>query len=123
VNQTSEFEVCLDQTPAPRPEVSEAERIAELLEQHGIDARRELVLDLEKILTRLSFKMAGEALRRFALRLPENSAAAVALRRVMLGPGEETTREAGRRCKVSHVAILKAEKRIRRWTGYQVRPL
>jgi hypothetical protein len=109
----TEFDVALATTPAPMPEGSLAERIAATVEDFGINAPPGFVLRMERELHREAFKLAGEALHRLSLRLPRKSAAAVALARVIRGGEGESLREAGRRCGVSAVAILKAERRIR----------
>jgi DNA-directed RNA polymerase specialized sigma24 family protein len=118
MNPPSQFEVCLDRVAAPSPAVSDAEEIAELLARHDIDARRELVLALDALLTRLAYRLGSEAVRRWLLSLPRKSAAAAALRRVLLHTKDETAREAGRCAGVSHTAILKAEKRLSRQLGF-----
>ena len=112
MNEQSKYEVALATTPGPSRELTEAEAIAAAIEDAGVPAPPGLVLTLERLVHRLAFRLAGEALHRLSLRLPKKSAAGVALARVIRGPEGESLREAGRRCRVSHVAILKAEKRL-----------
>jgi DNA-directed RNA polymerase specialized sigma24 family protein len=95
------------------PEANEAEQVAAVLEDAGIAAPPALVFDLERLLHRLAYRLAGEALHRLSLRLPRHSAAGVALARIIRGPEGESLREAARRCGASGVAVWKAEKRIR----------
>ena len=113
MSEASQFEIALNEVAAPVPERSEAEEVCGLLADHGVDAPRELVLALERLIDRLAFRRAGEALHRLSLRLPSNTVAGIALARVIRG-AEEPVRESAKRCKVSHVAILRAEKRIRK---------
>jgi hypothetical protein len=105
------------------PEPSEAELIAAALEDAGIVAPPALIFDLERLLHRMSYRMAGEALARLSLRLPRHSTAGVALARIIRGSEGESLREAGRRCRVSHVAILKLERRLRRQLRLPPAPL
>src|SRR6266700_1970893 len=120
--QASQFEIALNEVAAPEPERSEAELVADILEAFGVIASRELVLDLERLVDRLAFRRAGEALHRLSLRLPRNSVAGIALARVIRGAEGQSLREAGRQCGVSGVAILKAERRIRKHTRLTVHP-
>ena len=120
----TEFDVALATTPAaPLPELSEAELIADTLAEHGSEPTPALVTALEQIIHRSAFRLAGEALHRLSLRLPKNSAAAAALARIIRGPEGESLREAGRRCGVSAVAVLKAERRIRTRARLTLDPL
>jgi hypothetical protein len=111
-DRPTEFEVALDQTPAPMPEASLAERIAATVEDFGLLVPPGFVLTMERELHREAFKLAGEALHRLSLRLPRHSTAGIALARIIRGPEGKSLREAGRDCGVSGVAILKAERRI-----------
>jgi hypothetical protein len=111
---SSEYDIALEQTAAPQPEASDGELIADLLAEHGVEPLPTLVLAVEHLAMRLAYKMAAEALRHWLLSLPRTSAAAAALRRVILNSRDESLRESGRHCGVSHVAILKAEKRLER---------
>jgi hypothetical protein len=122
-NALTEYDIALATTPTPDPTRSEAELIAGVLEDAGIVAPPALVFDLERLLHRMSYRMAGEALARLSLRLPRHSAAGVALARIIRGPEGESLREAGRGCGVSGVAILKAERRIQARLRLAVPPL
>jgi DNA polymerase III psi subunit len=114
VNQPTQFEVCLDIVATPPRELSDAELLEDLLASYGVEPTKPLVLSLERLVSRLSYKLAGEAVRHWLLSLPRTSAAAAALRRVLLHARDESAREAGRRAGVSHTAILKAERRLER---------
>jgi hypothetical protein len=94
--------------------LSDAELLEDLLASYGVEPTKPLVLSLERLVSRLSYKLAGEAVRHWLLSLPRTSAAAAALRRVLLHARDESAREAGRRAGVSHTAILKAERRLER---------
>jgi hypothetical protein len=112
VNQPSEFEIAVDRTPAPPRELCDAEILADLLASHGVEPLAPLVLDVERFVARASYRLAGEAVRHWLLCLPRTSAAAAALRRVILNSRDESLRESGRCCRVSHVSIIRAEKRL-----------
>jgi hypothetical protein len=113
MSDLNQYEVALEQTSAPAPELSDAEMIASVLEDHNVIADAALVFRLDALIDTAAFARAGEALRHTLSKMPARSAAAAALRRVLLGDGEPL-RECAKRCRVSHVAIHKQEKRIRK---------
>jgi len=120
--RATEFEIALSTTPGPEPSLDDCEELENLLLEHGQAVPRELVLALDKFIDTRAFRRAGQALRHLLLKLPEKSPASVALRRVLLGSSDESLRSAARKCRVSHVALLKREKRIRARLGYHARP-
>ncbi len=73
---------------------------------------------VEQYLSDLATVRAAETLRHWLLVLDHN-AEAVALRRVVLGDCGEPLREAAKHARVSHVALWKAEGRIRAKLGLQ----
>jgi len=103
--------------PAPRPGDEPRDFgsavLTELIEA-GIDASTaaRVFLKIEPIITAERFSLASEALRRIAKRLG-NTSAGVALERAIIG-SDEPVREAARRAGVSHPAVIKNERRIRR---------
>jgi hypothetical protein len=113
----SAFDVALATVAAPELPLDPCQELENLLLEHFAIAPPALIESLDKLIERHAYALAGEALRRLLKKIPANTASAVALRRVLSGDREETTREAGKRCGVSHVAVLKAEKRLRKWTG------
>ena len=85
-DRPSQFEVALDQTPAPMPEPSEAEQIADTLAEYGIEPTTAQVVAVERLVHRLAFRLASEGWRRLLRSLgqrPVNRA----LERVILGDG------------------------------------
>ena len=113
-SHSSEFDVALATVAAPTPEPSEAQLISDTLAEAGYEVPEHVVFELDKLIDALAMRRAGEALHQLSLRLPRKSAAGAALARVIRGSEGESLRQAGKRCGVSQVAILKAEKRIRR---------
>lgn len=117
----SEYEVALEQVhseiPAPEQPKNEHEEIEEMLYQCGLPANSTAVMAIDKAIDERALRRAGEAIRQFALKLPKNCAASIAMRRVLIGDGGESLRDEAKASGVSHVAIFKAEKRIRKWMG------
>lgn len=80
----TEFEIALEQTPAPVVELNDCEQIAAVLEDAGILALPEIVHQLDALIDNRAQRRAGEALRSI-LRSISGTPAGRALERVILG--------------------------------------
>ena len=85
-DRPSEYLVALEQVGASPPEPSEAEMIVGVLEDNGVPASPELVRQLERLISRCSFRLASEGWRRLLRSLGKRPANR-ALERVILGDG------------------------------------
>lgn len=110
--QSQEFSIAIKETPAPDREPSTAEEIADLLQAYGVDGRVELLRDLERVLNRTAYRLAGEGLRRILLSLPATPSA-IALQRAVLGNSGASLADGAKRASCSRNAVHKAEKKMR----------
>jgi hypothetical protein len=65
------------------------------------------------IFERFKYRLGGDGLDCLVFRL-STSVAGIALRRILLGPDEVPLRDDAKRLRCSHVAIIRAEKRLRK---------
>lgn len=86
--------------------------LVELLEAFEVEAAPDFIFALESWANVLADGRCAELVRELAHRLPEDECAGVALRRVLVGANGEPLRQAAERARVSHVALLKAQRRI-----------
>jgi hypothetical protein len=70
MSEKSEFEIAIETTPAPLPMPTFAEQVAGILEASDIQAPPAVVLEIEKLANRESFRRAGEAISTILGRLP-----------------------------------------------------
>jgi hypothetical protein len=116
--QPSEFEIALEKTPAPSPDVSpELALIFRIEDETGTKFRDvpKVVSLIERAFEAAGDQRGGDCLKRMAQQL-EGTAAGEALRRVITG-STETLRDAAARAGCSHIAIFKQEKTIRKRLG------
>lgn len=112
MNGATEFEVAIDQTPAPRPEANFAQLVEGILADADISAPASVILQIEKLADRESFKRAGEALHKIVSSLRDTPAAR-GLQRALLGANGSLGEDA-KAVKCSRQAIHKHEKRFRK---------
>lgn len=95
------------------PDETLEDRIEDTLLNHGAEPSQMLVDELERLAFEEATKRAAEILRRWLLDL-KGTTAAVALQRVILGDGGESQRTAAARIGVTHTALQKAERKLRK---------
>lgn len=123
INDITEYDVALDQTAAPElPTQPELELIHKLEDKTGAvfpDVPKAIVI-IEQAFESAGDERGADCIKRMAARL-EGTAAAEALRRVITD-NTEPLRDAAARVGVSHVAIFKQEKTIRKRLGLTAAP-
>ena len=101
---------------AELPQDASESALDDLLLEHGVIANAELIAALDAYTEQQATGRAAAMIREMLSRL-NGCAAAVALRWVVLGVGEQPMREQAASIGVTHQAILKAAKLIRRKLG------
>jgi len=109
----TEFEIALEQTPAPDPELNDCEQIAAVLEDGGILALPEIVHRLDALIDARAHRRAGEALRQI-LRTLTGTPAGRALERVVLGDGGRSLADDAKEVKCTRQNLHHHVKTIRR---------
>jgi hypothetical protein len=123
-DQTNEFDVALEKTPAQEPSPSPELELIFALEEIGVkfsDVPKAVAL-IERAFESAGDQRGADCLARMAARL-EGTASAEALKRVISGDDADPLRDAAERAGCSHVAIFKQEATIRKKLGLTAAPL
>lgn len=111
MNAGTEFEIALEQTPAP-PVSGESWPALRLARDLGLPITADVLELIEESFEKASVEREAQGLAKACLLLGDQSAVGIAFRRVVLGD-REPLREACKRAHVSHVAVWKMERQMR----------